>query len=1309
MTHPTDQIEAYLTGGLTPQERAAFEDHVAGCPACTAAFDEATRSDAMLAGLFSSARPVPGFEDRVIQRLRVRPSRPSRPIVHPMVRRAAVGIAASLLLGGIGFVGTAKMDGKTGGFALFGGESARVKSVSNLRQIGLAMLMYQRKGNSLDHYNDQVAYGRRAFDSKAASTWDMQESSDRAVKEAQAQASSAQNEVTKQLGEVKSGISQTNPVAGDRRDAISARNPIDASVPSRFFLDLKTQDIASKVFTVPSSQGDKGFRDHVEFPQGSGSGFKDNPHAASGGGFGGKPAAPIDQYDSVLLPDDDDQVGGSGPPAKVAVAPDTSGVKLDKLAEEGRGTTLTYAVPTDLSRHGEQLGRENWAMATKDAKQGIDQNSQHFGYYANNTALGVNGKVDGRFGRGDAKKPSSASDSEVLYAVVPNQPANGPATGVNVGKSEFSDLTPALSKAPANFGDQPLQAGGVAGVKPAEAAPGTSGEGKPVTLTAAAPSDQPAPKAGDSIAPTPDPAAPPATPERAPAAVEQPKPDAPQAPKEDPTAGRKIIRSGEIEFEVDSFDTAVERIGKIVLEEQGYLSTTNSDKLPNGKVKGSVILRVKPERLDTLVLKLRGIGDLRTQRIGAQDVSKQYTDTESALRAAHAMYDRLLDIVKNGKGQVKDLLEAEKQLGIWREKIEQLTGEIRFYDNQVSLSTLTVTLFERDIKTPAFASETETVAMALETEKVEDAYAKARAAIADAKGRITASELKQFDAGQLGATISAQIPPDAADALLGRLKQLDGRVARFERQRTQTTSNGQSPVDPRAADPLKVKREEVTVTLTIYNLANIAPRRITNLTLVAPDVEEAYRNLISAAQSAGGRVLASQISKPRPDQSVGTIRFDVPADKADALLAILRAAGEVVKTDTAESGDTQNVTESKRGFSITVASLSAFNARETQQIQLAAASVPDAFSEVMNAAKTKDGRIVNSQLNEQDRQNPTGTIEVSVSREALPAIEQAMHKSAEVVSRVVSRSNDTENTVDSKVHFQITVSSADRLPAREVVQTQRVAANVADAFNAIRSGIPKGGRILVSELNEQDPQNVTAKLEFDVPHESDAAARDLLEKNSATLSRQVSRTPEGQPAVEKVRYFVVLASAEHQAPRQTVQMGVQVSDVEKATDDLVAAAAAAGGRQADNPTVSQDNAGHTTATVTLDVPLEKAQAIADQADHMGSRRSRHVTVDTHAPDTRLARARLEVTFSDTAAGLGGEASMGDYFRNGVMTSLKGLGYGLMFVVVGICLVLPLLLVIWAGVRFVRRVRRSGTQPPAGGAGPGAPAVGIEKA
>ena len=199
-------------------------------------------------------------------------------------------------------------------------------------------------------------------------------------------------------------------------------------------------------------------------------------------------------------------------------------------------------------------------------------------------------------------------------------------------------------------------------------------------------------------------------------------------------SARKVIRNGSMQFEVDRFDDALMRITRLVVEQGGFVATTDSDKLPNGHVKGTITLRVPPEHMDSLVLTLRGIGDLKSQKIGAEDVTKHYTDLESELRAARAMQDRLLDIIKTGKGQIKDLLEAEKQLGVWREKIEQIEGEKRYLDNQIALSTLVVELYERDIQTPSFASETELVNMSLETEKVDDAYEKARSAIEIGQG-----------------------------------------------------------------------------------------------------------------------------------------------------------------------------------------------------------------------------------------------------------------------------------------------------------------------------------------------------------------------------------------------------------------------------------------------------------------------------------------------------------------------------------------------------------------------------------------------
>jgi len=418
------------------------------------------------------------------------------------------------------------------------------------------------------------------------------------------------------------------------------------------------------------------------------------------------------------------------------------------------------------------------------------------------------------------------------------------------------------------------------------------------------------------------------------------------------------------------------------------------------------------------------------------------------------------------------------------------------------------------------------------------------------------------------------------------------------------------------------------------------------------------------------------------------------------MLTAIRGAGEVVKSDVAESPDSQNVTESKRGFSVTLASFNAFAARESQQIQLAASDVPAEFNDLLSAARDKGGRIANSQLNEQDRQNIVGTLTFWIPRDALPAIEQAFGKSAEVVSRMVTRSNDTQNTVDTKIQFQVTVSSADRLPARQTVQVTLAAASVPDTLNAIRAALPKGARVLMSQLDQQDPQNISGKLVFDLPEGSDAKVMEILKKQTATLSRQIKRIPDGQIAVEKDRYEATLVSADHQPPRQSVVEKVLVSDVDQAAENFVSAASSAGGRQVDNPQRTDDGAGHVTSTIVMDVPLSQSATILGQIDQQGSRRGREVHTDTTAPDTSLARARIEVTFSNSAATLGGQESMGDYIRHGLLTSLEGLGYSLMWIIIGICLVAPWAIVIWGVWKVIRRSKSkpSTAAPPAASAG-----------
>src|SRR5262249_37673547 len=63
-----------------------------------------------------------------------------------------------------------------------------------------------------------------------------------------------------------------------------------------------------------------------------------------------------------------------------------------------------------------------------------------------------------------------------------------------------------------------------------------------------------------------------------------------QPPVAEAAPRKVIIRTGEMEFEVESFDAATTVISLLVNAiPGGFIATTNSEKLPNGKVRGAVV------------------------------------------------------------------------------------------------------------------------------------------------------------------------------------------------------------------------------------------------------------------------------------------------------------------------------------------------------------------------------------------------------------------------------------------------------------------------------------------------------------------------------------------------------------------------------------------------------------------------------------------------------------------------------------------------------------------------------------------------
>jgi hypothetical protein len=590
---------------------------------------------------------------------------------------------------------------------------------------------------------------------------------------------------------------------------------------------------------------------------------------------------------------------------------------------------------------------------------------------------------------------------------------------------------------------------------------------------------------------------------------------APQKPPEaaapSPAPRKIIIRTGEIEFEIQSFDSAVATATRLINDiKGGFVATVNSEKLPNGKVRGSMVVRLPPEHLDAFVLDLRKElgkqGELKGLRIGSQDITKQYTDIESRLRAARAMEERLLQMIKSGQGQIKDLLAAEKELGVWRTRIEEMEGELRYYQNQVGLSTLTITLYEKEIRSPYAILETERVQMGIEVEDVEKAQRAALAAVNEAKGRVTKSELKQHAAGQYSAIVNFEVAPEVAGPLRDRLKQL-GTVARLDVDRLQQEEGGSG----RPGDA-KIRQRDTVFLVSIYNLANVAPRETVHINLAAPDAEAAYKTILTRVEKSSGRVVTSNLNQQRNEQTRGDVQFEVKAAEAEAVLLDLKQAGDVMRLQVAENPDTQNVTKSKRGFNVQIWALAAVAPRETSTIQIATKDVPAGFHKLQEAVAKAKGRILNSQLNEQDRQNVTAQLDFEIRRAEESALTAAMSSVGDAYSRNVVRAQDGENVVDSKLRVQVSLINLARIPPRETTVLGIEVADVDHAVAVFSAQVnEKHGRVVESHVARERSGRVTGKLVYDVPL---PAAPDLVDKFKGAGTLRVHQSSRNQQVPE---------------------------------------------------------------------------------------------------------------------------------------------------------------------------------------------------
>jgi len=364
------------------------------------------------------------------------------------------------------------------------------------------------------------------------------------------------------------------------------------------------------------------------------------------------------------------------------------------------------------------------------------------------------------------------------------------------------------------------------------------------------------------------------------AQAQQPETPAPEL------ANRKLIRNATVELEIVSFDDAVQKITALTNEDRGYVATTNSQKQANGKLRGQVIVKVLPENLDRLLQKLRGLGELKNQTLGTEDVTKAYFDTDARLKNAHVMEQRLIDMLNTKTGKVSDLLQVEKELGRVREEIEKMQGDLKYWDSQVQFATVTISLAEKDMEEPAAFLLKERAQLALYAPDVEKIYNQIKA-LASPKVQITNAQLNRDYSGRVSAAISMLIAPEESDAVIGRVKGF-GRVENFQMQ-TQRIAQGGSGISENA----KTKRDKVELNITVSRDEQEQALQQTSLRIRTSSVDEKAKELRALAEKQGGRVRSSTFNRDPDGRELANVWLRVPMKNYASLMQSLNSLGRV--------------------------------------------------------------------------------------------------------------------------------------------------------------------------------------------------------------------------------------------------------------------------------------------------------------------------------------------------------------------------------------------------------------------------------
>ncbi len=176
-----------------------------------------------------------------------------------------------------------------------------------------------------------------------------------------------------------------------------------------------------------------------------------------------------------------------------------------------------------------------------------------------------------------------------------------------------------------------------------------------------------------------------------------------KAPLEVPN--QMVIYQADLQMRVKKFEQTLQHLEEAVIKFGGYIASSNIVREGDEQVSGNITIRIPQKHFQAFLSDAEGqAAEVLQRNITGTDVTEEYVDLESRLKSKKVVEERLISFM-NAAVKTEDLLKISNDLAAVQEEIETIQGRMKYLENQTSLSTINITLFENKVVVPNLEDE----------------------------------------------------------------------------------------------------------------------------------------------------------------------------------------------------------------------------------------------------------------------------------------------------------------------------------------------------------------------------------------------------------------------------------------------------------------------------------------------------------------------------------------------------------------------------------------------------------------------------